>query len=95
MPYHRDVALWQFRKYKNEGDISALGEQKSEHPLGRAICIVYADQNGKPEEGADFRMAVEKSISGGELCLRVLSSRGQANFQQIMAEMKAKYQRVE
>lgn len=40
-------------------------------------------------------MAVEKRISGGELCLRVLSSRGQANFQQIMAELKAKYQRVE
>lgn len=81
MLYHLDFVLWQFRKYKNEGDISALGEQKSEHPLCKAICKVFADQNGKLEKVSDFRMAVEKRISGGELCLRVLSSRGQANFQ--------------
>ena len=43
---------------------AALVEQKSEHPLGRAICKVYADQNGKTEVVSDFKMTAAKGVSG-------------------------------
>ena len=42
---------------------AALVEQKSEHPLGKAICKVYADKNGKPEGVADFKMTAAKGVS--------------------------------
>ena len=43
---------------------AALVEQKSEHPLGKAIYKVYADKNCKPEDVSDFRMAAAKGVSG-------------------------------
>ncbi len=51
----------------SEDDIlrfAALVEQKSEHPLGRAICKVYADKNGKTEDVSDFKMTAAKGVSG-------------------------------
>lgn len=43
---------------------AALVEQKSEHPLGKAICKMYAEKGGRPEEAADFRMTAAKGVSG-------------------------------
>jgi len=43
---------------------AALVEQKSEHPLGNAICEVYADKNGKTEEVSDFKMTAAQGVSG-------------------------------
>lgn len=36
--------------------IAALAEQKSEHPLGRAICAAYEKSGGKMETSEDFRV---------------------------------------
>ena len=43
---------------------AALVEQKSEHPLGKAICKAYADKNGKLTDVSDFKMTAAKGVSG-------------------------------
>ncbi len=43
---------------------AALVEQKSEHPLGKAICRLYSENGGKPEDVSDFRMTAAKGVSG-------------------------------
>lgn len=43
---------------------AALVEQKSEHPLGKAICKAYADKKGKLTDVSDFRMTAAKGVSG-------------------------------
>ncbi|MBR4362294.1 MAG: cadmium-translocating P-type ATPase [Ruminococcus sp.] len=43
---------------------AALVEQKSEHPLGKAIYKVYADKNCRPEDVSDFKMTAAKGVSG-------------------------------
>ena len=43
---------------------AALVEQKSEHPLGKAICKFYADKNGRLTDVSDFKMTAAKGVSG-------------------------------
>ena len=62
----RVVKVCSFDTY-SEDDIlrfAALVEQKSEHPLGRAICKAYADKNGKLTDVSDFKMTAAKGVSG-------------------------------
>lgn len=42
---------------------TALTEQKSEHPLGKAILASYLERGGTPYEIADFKMAAGKGVS--------------------------------
>lgn len=42
--------------------LAALCEQKSEHPLGRAICRAWADRGGAPEEAKDFRVLAGQGV---------------------------------
>ena len=42
---------------------AALVEQKSEHPLGKAICKFYADKNGRLTDVSDFKMTAAKGVS--------------------------------
>ena len=43
--------------------LAALAEQKSEHPLGRAICRAWQEKGGKPEEVADFKVLAGQGVS--------------------------------
>ena len=43
--------------------LAALTEQKSEHPLGKAIWAYYASTGGKPEEARDFRLMAGQGVS--------------------------------
>ncbi len=40
--------------------LAAAVERKSEHPLGKAICKRYEEDNSEPEEAADFKMTAAK-----------------------------------
>lgn len=42
---------------------TALAEQKSEHPLGKAILASYLERGGTPYEIADFKMTAGKGVS--------------------------------
>ena len=43
--------------------IAALTEQKSEHPLGKAIWTAYEKAGGKAEEAEDFRVLAGQGVS--------------------------------
>ena len=43
--------------------IAALTEQKSEHPLGKAIWTAYEKDGGKAEEAKDFRVLAGQGVS--------------------------------
>ena len=43
--------------------IAALTEQKSEHPLGKAIWTAYEKAGGKAEEAKDFRVLAGQGVS--------------------------------
>ena len=43
--------------------LAALAEQKSEHPLGKAICRVYEAQGGKAGEAEDFKVLAGQGVS--------------------------------
>jgi len=43
--------------------IAALAEQKSEHPLGKAIWAAYEKKGGKGEDAADFHVIAGQGIS--------------------------------
>ena len=42
---------------------AALAEQRSEHPLGKAIWAAYAQAGGTPEEVGDFRVIAGQGVS--------------------------------
>ena len=42
---------------------AALAEQRSEHPLGKAIWTAYAQAGGTPEEVGDFRVIAGQGVS--------------------------------
>ncbi len=43
--------------------LAALAEQKSEHPLGKAICRAYESQGGKVREMNDFKVLAGQGVS--------------------------------
>ena len=43
--------------------LAALSEQKSEHPLGKAICRTYEAQGGKTGEAEDFKVLAGQGVS--------------------------------
>lgn len=43
--------------------LAALAEQHSEHPLGKAICGFFAEQNGRLEEVSDVRVTAGAGIT--------------------------------
>ena len=43
--------------------LAALSEQKSEHPLGKAICRTYEAQGGKAGEAEDFKVLAGQGVS--------------------------------
>jgi len=43
--------------------LAALTEQKSEHPLGKAICRAYFDRGGKTENTEDFKVLAGQGVS--------------------------------
>ncbi len=43
--------------------MAALTEQRSEHPLGKAICAFYELSGGKMEEAGDFRLTAGQGVS--------------------------------
>lgn len=43
--------------------LAALAEQKSEHPLGKAICRAYEAQGGKAGEAEDFKVLAGQGVS--------------------------------
>ena len=43
--------------------LAALAEQKSEHPLGKAICRAYLEQGGEAETIDDFKVLAGQGIS--------------------------------
>ncbi len=43
--------------------LAALAEQKSEHPLGKAICRAWTENGGKAEDTGDFRLLAGQGVS--------------------------------
>ncbi len=43
--------------------LAALAEQKSEHPLGRAICRAWIEKGGKAGEAEDFKVLAGQGVS--------------------------------
>ena len=43
--------------------LAAAAEQSSEHPIGKAICAMYAEKGGKIEAVSDFSMTAAKGVS--------------------------------
>jgi heavy metal translocating P-type ATPase len=53
------------RSYREEDILrdTALAEQRSEHPLGKAILARYREENGEPGESDDFQIFAGKGVS--------------------------------
>ena len=43
--------------------LAALAEQKSEHPLGKAICCAWTEKGGKAEDIEDFKVLAGQGVS--------------------------------
>ncbi|MBQ3918285.1 MAG: cation-translocating P-type ATPase [Oscillospiraceae bacterium] len=43
--------------------LAANAEQKSEHPLGKAICRLYTERGGRYEDATDFMMSAAHGVS--------------------------------
>ncbi len=52
--------------------ITALAEQQSEHPLGKAIWNAYAEKGGKNEPVKDFKVLAGQGVSAEVSGMQVL-----------------------